>query len=85
MKFLRFLVTTALQLANCRRRISPRLKLVTVYGLVPFIFSSRFEVVDKKLSPVADDFVADLDNREIEFDLRLRSLRLEVVADIASM
>ena len=38
-------------------------------------------MVDIKLSPVADDFVADLDNCEIEFDLRLRSLRLEVVAD----
>ena len=32
-----------------------------------FHFRSRFEVADMKPSPVADDFVADLDNRDIGF------------------
>ena len=32
-------------IANCCRRISPRLIVLTVYGLVPFISVSRFEIV----------------------------------------
>ena len=78
-------MTTALQLANCLcGGFLPPLSF-TVYGFVPFISSSRFEVADIRLSPVADDFVADLDNGEVEFNLRLRSLRPEVVAIVASI
>lgn len=45
LKLLTFLKTTAAALQIVVWRIPLRLSLVTVYGLVPFIFSSRFEVV----------------------------------------